>query len=282
MRNWILSSAMIAVFMASSAWAQDATPETTAEADQELAPSVDPAPSPELDKAEPEKPEPKTEEAPRPEEASSRTADVPEIDFVFTEAPDDHAIGSEEAVQTMIVYASVTCSHCADWFSKEWPTVKTELIEKGKIRFVFRPLPTAPAILSMTGFAIAECAPEYDYFPVIEHQMENQQLLIEQAQAGKGQEAYTKVGKLAGLEDEEAVQACLREQSNIEAIQLSAARANAGGVMGVPAFFINGELYKGEQDAKTLIDLIAKMDEAGVTKLPELTKKDDKEGSEGP
>ena len=235
MLKWILSSAAAIVFAASAVQAQDAAPSQSSS----------------------------------PDEAEARSAQAPEIDYVLTEGPDDHVIGSEEAAQTMIVYASVTCSHCAEWFSNEWPAVKTGLIESGKIRFVFRPLPTAPAILSMTGFAIAECAPEYDYFPVIEHQMENQQLLIEQAQAGKGQEAYTKVGKLAGLKDEEAVQACLRDQSNIEAVQLSAARANAAGVTGVPAFFINGEYYKGPQEAKALVDLISEMDAAGVTKLPE-------------
>ena len=40
-----------------------------------------------------------------------------QVDYVFTEAPEDHVLGDEQAPITMIVYASVTCSHCSDWFT---------------------------------------------------------------------------------------------------------------------------------------------------------------------
>ena len=47
---------------------------------------------------------------------------------IFVQSPEDHVLGSETAVQSMIVYASVTCPHCGGWFSEEWPKVKTCLL----------------------------------------------------------------------------------------------------------------------------------------------------------
>lgn len=190
-------------------------------------------------------------------------------DYVFTEAPDDHVLGKDDAVQTIISYASVTCPHCGSWFTEEWPVVKTELVETGLIRFVFREFPTAPAALSMTGFMMANCAPAEDYFEVIEYQMENQAEIFKDAQEGRGREAYNKIAAKAGMMDDDAINACLTNPDMVAHIQDNSARARLGNVKGVPAFFINGQAYQGEQDAKTLIDLIKEMDAKGLTALPD-------------
>ncbi len=193
---------------------------------------------------------------------------LPAPDFVYTEAPDDHAIGGDFAPITMITYASVTCGHCGNWFSNIWPEIKTELVETDKIRFVLRELPTAPAALSVTGFTMAECAPKADYMSVIEYQMENQKQIFELAKAGKGQEAYTKIANLAGLNDNAQITTCLSDKTNSDHIALSGRRATAAGVSGVPAFFINGEEYKGDQSAKAMIKLINGMIDTGASSLP--------------
>jgi len=189
---------------------------------------------------------------------------------------DDHAVGGDFAPITLITYASVTCGHCGNWFTKMWPDVKSSLVETDKIRFVLRELPTAPAALSMTGFAMSECAPAEDYMSVIEYQMENQAEIFEQAKQGKGQEAYAKIGKIAGLDDNEKITACLTDQSNIDHIILSQRRADAAGVSGVPAFFINGEEYKGDQNAKAIIKLVDTMIETGSSSLPKPAENPDK------
>jgi protein-disulfide isomerase len=190
-------------------------------------------------------------------------------DFALSEAADDHTIGSEDAAITMIVWASVTCPHCGTWFSKEWPIVRSELVDTGKLRVVFREFPTAPAQMAMTGFLLAECAPSADYMSVIEYQMENQDQIFKDASEGRGREAYNKIAKLAGMEDEDAITACLRNPDMLAHIQTNSDRARAAKVRGVPAFFINGEAYKGESDAKRLVDLIHEMDEKGLSVLPE-------------
>lgn len=193
---------------------------------------------------------------------------VDNVPFALTEAPDDHVLGDDKAPITMIVYASVTCSHCSDWFTNQWPAVKTDLIDSGKIRFVFRELPTPPQQMSMVGFMMAECAPSKDYFDVVQYQMENQLMMFKQAEIGKVREEYDKVGKLAGLEDEAAIQACFQDLERLSHIHINGERATAAKVQGVPAFFINGDTYKGGQSADELIEVISKMSEKGLSKLP--------------
>ena len=193
---------------------------------------------------------------------------VDTVEYTLTEAPDDHVLGDDKAPITMIVYASVTCSHCADWFTNQWPAVKKDLVEGGKIRFVLRPLPTPPAQMSMVGFMMAECAPKEDYFDVVQYQMENQLMMFKQAEIGKVREEYDKVARLAGLEDEAAIQACFQDLEKLKHIHTSGDRATAAKVQGVPAFFINGDNYKGDQSADALTKLILEMSEKGQSKLP--------------
>jgi len=209
---------------------------------------------------------------PSDDEPEVSSPEMAEVDFVFTEAPDDHVMGAETAPLTMIAYASVTCGHCGNWFSNEWPEIKKALVDSGKIRFVMRPIPTPPAQLSMTGFIIAECAPDDKYFDVIQYQMENQKSIFDDAKAGKGREAYGKVAAIAGIkgDDDEAINACLGNQDNQKQIIASGRRGDAAKIAGVPAFFISGEAYKGKQDAETFITLINGMIEAGTTQLPEI------------
>jgi len=189
-------------------------------------------------------------------------------DFATSEAPDDHVIGSEKAAITLIIWASVTCPHCGQWFTKEWPVVKSELIETEKLRVVFRPFPTAPQNLSETGFRLAECAPTEDYMEVIEYQMENQNFIKEEAQEGRAGEVFSNIAKLAGMETNEAIASCISNPDIIAQISNSALRAKVAGIRGVPAFFINGKAYKGKQDAKTLVKLISEMDEKGLSVIP--------------
>ena len=193
---------------------------------------------------------------------------VDTVEYTLTEAPDDHVLGDDKAPITMIVYASVTCSHCADWFTNQWPAVKKDLVEGGKIRFVLRPLPTPPAQMSMVGFMMAECAPKEDYFDVVQYQMENQLMMFKQAEIGKVREEYDKVARLAGLEDEAAIQACFQDLEKLKHIHTNGDRATAAKVQGVPAFFINGDNYKGDQSADALTKLILEMSEKGQSKLP--------------
>ena len=73
-------------------------------------------------------------------------------------------IGEPEAPVTIIEYASMSCSHCADFHNETLGDLKSEYIDTGKVKFVFRDFPfNYPAL---AGSMILSCVPEdvrYDY-----------------------------------------------------------------------------------------------------------------------
>jgi protein-disulfide isomerase len=197
---------------------------------------------------------------------SISTSDV----FALNEAPDDHVLGSNKAPITFIVWASVTCPHCSDWFINEWPAFNTILVQTGKVRFIFRELPTQPAQLAMLGFMMAECAPSEKYFDLIEFQMLNQKEMFEMASKGEALSFYKKIGKMSGLKDDNDINVCMQTKEKFDHIMNNGKRAQNAGVSGVPSFYINGRNYNNELDAINLISLVEKMIERGTSDFTDL------------
>lgn len=184
--------------------------------------------------------------------ALSQDAAMPE--HVYTEAPSDRTLGSADAPHTLIMYASNVCPHCGEWFAKEWPMVKRDMIETGQLRFVFRPLPSQPIQLSMMGFIMAECAPAEDYFMVIEDQFARQDAILQKlySQQGDLKADYDAIAKVAGLADDAAIATCLSDTTHSETLKTSGARAGAAGISGIPAFIFDGTVMSGKHDATAI------------------------------
>ena len=80
----------------------------------------------------------------------------------------DFYIGDDEAPITIIEYASMSCSHCADFHNDTLDKLKTEYIDTGTVRFVFRDFPfNYPALV---GSMMLRCVPNnvrYEYMNVL-------------------------------------------------------------------------------------------------------------------
>jgi protein-disulfide isomerase len=193
-----------------------------------------------------------------------------ELSGIYNEISGDHTLGAQNAPVTIIIYASVTCPHCAHWFTGVWPSLKASHVETGKVRIVFREFPTAPTAIAYAGFLLANCAPKDQFFPIIEHQMKEQDHLLDASKNGKGRAAYLEVAKLAGL-DEAGMNTCLADEEKIDAINHSVDLADAADIHSVPSFIINGALYKGSSDILPLLRYLDGLDTNSFTPLPELS-----------
>jgi len=162
-----------------------------------------------------------------------------------SELAEDHAIGSVSAPITIIVYASVTCPHCSKWFIEQYPAIKRDYIETGKVRMVFRPYPTAPAQLSYAGFVIAQCSGER-YMDSIEYQMNNQSDILDGMRAVNSQEGFLNeiyaYAAKSGLSSEQAF-ACINNNDNVLPIERARTLAQKAKVGGVPAVLMGDKTY---------------------------------------
>jgi protein-disulfide isomerase len=151
------------------------------------------------------------------------------------------ALGPANAFVTIIEYASMTCSHCAAFNANVFPKIKSEYIDTGKVRYVFRefPLDIKAAVASM----LARCIAEDDagkYFAVIDMLFKTRDEWVV-----KTRETLKRIGREAGM-SEQSVETCIKNQALFD--KLSADEKFADEVLKVnatPTFFINGERVKG-------------------------------------
>jgi protein-disulfide isomerase len=153
------------------------------------------------------------------------------------------ALGPANAPVTITEYASMTCPHCAAFNEVVFPKIKSEYIDSGKIRYVFRefPLDAKAAAGSMLARCIAKDDPN-KYFTVVDLLFKQQNDWAMKSTT----DTLTRIGKQAGL-SQKAVQDCLADQALLD--KIVADQKYASEVLKVdstPTFFINGERIRGE------------------------------------
>jgi len=171
-------------------------------------------------------------------------ADMPQV------GPDDRILGKADAPVTIIEYASLTCPHCAAFEKEVLPQIKTEWIDTGKAKLVFRDFPLDASALKAA--IVARCAPPERFYGFIGI------LFAQQGSWGISPDpipGITRIAKLGGM-SEDQVQACLKDdalQNKILAGRLAGEQQYK--VESTPTFFINGKKVVGTRPDE-IIDAI--------------------------
>jgi protein-disulfide isomerase len=164
--------------------------------------------------------------------------------------------GAASAPVTVIEYASVACSHCADFNNTVFPAFKAKYIDRGEVRYIVREALTGDTGLAAAGFLTARCAGKDRYFKVVDD--------IYRAQAriyasGSAQTALLKIAEDAGL-SESRFEACISSPAGLAALKARWSHAmNDEGIRQTPTFVINGKAYEGEM---SLAEISAAVDGA--------------------
>ncbi len=155
----------------------------------------------------------------------------------------DMMLGSKDAAVTITEYASMTCPHCAAFNEQVFPKIKSEYIDTGKVRYIFREFPLD--IKAAAGSMLSRCIAKDDapkYFAVTDMLFRQQSDWVMKNTT----ETLTRIGKQAGLTQQQ-VEACLKDQALLD--KIAADQKYASEVLKVdstPTFFVNGEKIKGE------------------------------------
>ncbi|MGD9839130.1 MAG: DsbA family protein [Afipia sp.] len=164
----------------------------------------------------------------------------------------DMALGAKDAPVTIIEYASMTCPHCAAFTKDVFPQIKTNYIDTGKVRFIFREFPLDQVALAAS--ALARCVAKDDsqkYFAIVDILFKQQNDLASDALG-----TINRVGKQAGF-SEQMIKDCVQGDPKIQKGILDV-REHAYKTLKVnstPFFFVNGTPVKGE----TSFDAFEKM-----------------------
>ena len=142
----------------------------------------------------------------------------------------DRSIGRADAPVTVIEYASFACHHCADWHQLVYPGFKARFIDTGKVRFVFRDLPTDPQEIALPGAALARCA------EVAAALMQGQSAVL---RGGNREDWYGPAIAVSGRTQAQ-IEACATSPAVEAALARDMDSAEAADVHSTPAFFVNG------------------------------------------
>lgn len=201
------------------------------------------------------RPAPRAEVARRPVRRPRAPVNVTQDELMKAGPLPDLAMGKADAPVTIVEYASMTCSHCANFHAKILPVLKEKYIDTGKVRLVFRefPLDERAALASM----MARCAGGDRSLPLIS------MLFSKQDEWAQAKDDFLpkifKLGQQVGM-TKQTFDDCRKNEKLIKDIIAVRDRANTGfGVNQTPTFFINGKKMDGgsiEDFDKALAPLI--------------------------
>lgn len=160
----------------------------------------------------------------------------------------DMAIGNVKAPLTLIEYASVTCVHCRQFHDTVYEQLKTNYIDTGKVRFVFREMLTAPPEVAAAGFQLARCggASAEQYMNRISALFDQQNAVFQSLQQGQARQVLLQTARASGL-SEEQFQACITDEKGYERIRETAKQAEERyQVTGTPTLVLNGKKLEPE------------------------------------
>jgi protein-disulfide isomerase len=148
---------------------------------------------------------------------------------------DDRILGDPAAPVTIVEYSSLTCPHCAAFHRETLPQVKSEWIDSGRARLVFRHYPLDQ--LALRAAAVANCVPGDGFFGFLDVLFQNQD---KWARAQDPMAAIGQYAALAGL-DSATVDRCLNDQAAIDRIlEKQTDGRDKYNIASTPSFVVNG------------------------------------------
>ena len=168
----------------------------------------------------------------------------------------DYYIGEENAPITIIEYASMSCSHCANFHNDTLEELKKEFIDTGKVKFIFRDFPlNYPAL---AGSMMLRCVPEdirYDYMNGL-YKLQNNWV---NRDASKTRSELYKIMQSGGMQQDD-FDSCLSNfniENQILEGRLEVEREYK--ISSTPSFIVNGVLYSGNKNIKEFRQIIDKI-----------------------
>lgn len=168
----------------------------------------------------------------------------------------DRVIGDSNAPVTITEYASMSCSHCAEFATRILPEVKKRLIDTGKAKMIFRDFPLDN--FALRAAMMARCAPPEQYFNLVETIFGNQSRWMSNKDPLEG---LAQLGTLAGV-DQDLFNACTQNKTLETAIlNIMQSGQDKYNIKSTPSFIFNdgAAMLSGAQDAAKFEEIVNKL-----------------------
>jgi protein-disulfide isomerase len=214
---------------------------------------------------------------------AQRDPDAPKKDPDLAElmkpgALPDMSLGSQDAPNVIVEYASMTCPHCAQFDKVVFPEIKTKYIDTGKARLIFREFPLDG--LAARASMLARCAGPDRYFAMIDVMFQTQPTWV--VEGPEALDHLLQLARQAGF-SKEKFDACLADKDLFKKIVDERQRANdVFQVDSTPTFFVNGTRVSGEHQLKDFEALFTGIDKPADSTPPAQGSTPQTEGTPAP
>ena len=154
----------------------------------------------------------------------------------------DVPIGKADAPVTMVEYAALTCSHCRDFWKWELPKLKSQYLDTGKVKRIYRDFPIDGQGMGLLFASVARCGGEEKYVDMVDEFFTRQFDLLTAAQSGSALPVLNEIGAKFGLSQDQIL-TCIDHRPDLKQSIFDAQKAASDkGVRSTPTIYINDEV----------------------------------------
>ena len=184
--------------------------------------------------------------SPSPSVLGAAASPPPSNQIVKVSFDDDPVLGNKDAKVTIVEFSDYECPFCKRHFTQTWPDVKTNYIDKGLVKLIYRDLPLSFHPNAQKEAEAAECSRDQGgdemYFRYHDEMFKR----TTSNGTGIALDQLPIIAKDLGL-DETKFKQCLDAEKYKTEVTKDAEYANSIGANGTPSFFIG----KTEKDSVT-------------------------------
>lgn len=169
-------------------------------------------------------------------------------------------MGKPDAPVKVVEYASIACSHCAQFNNEVFPAFKAKYIDTGIVYYEMREIITPPENFAAGGYLTARCVPADKYYSVIDAIYRAQAAMVQSQDYAGG---LRDIALSAGL-TEAQWRTCVTDETAQKKLRDRVARYNReADIQGTPTFYFNGKMVKSGEMSMAELDAAVAAARAG-------------------
>ncbi len=194
------------------------------------------------------------------EQTPPQDENVPEVAAPSAEAlmDDDAVLGDADAPVTIVEFSDYQCPYCSKFYTGAYQDLKTNYIDTGKVKIVFRDFPLSFHAGAYPASLAAECVREQEgdeaYFEMHNMIFEDQGILG--GDAGSVKDGLAGFATEVGVGDMDQYNECVDTDKYKEEIYADMADAQSVGISGTPSFVVGETVLVGAQPFEAFEDVI--------------------------
>lgn len=165
----------------------------------------------------------------------------------------ERSVGSKDAKNVVGEYFSLTCTHCAAFARETMPKIKSQLIDTGKVRWVYHDFPLDQ--VALTAAMVARHLPVDRYEPFVNALFASQDRWAF-ARGVNSTEELAKMAALAGMSRQSFDAAVSDTALRNWILQQQQADQDKWKIDSTPSFVVNDQKYAGEMSYEAFSKLL--------------------------